>query len=593
MLSSERSTSLQRSCYVTMRDGVRIAVELWLPDEVLHGKTVGTIVWLTRYWRASIATEVPSPPRTTLGERINAAGYAFAHVDARGSGASFGSRLVEYPEEEVWDSGEIIDWLSKQAWSNGRIATDGISYTGNTAELAAVSNPSALKAATPRFTDFDNYAQIHFPGGLQSTKYLTAWGDFVKALDRNDVSALRRIGDMPHFKQTLGVKLVEDDHDGSQLRNAIKEHRENVYFVDHGRDWLFRDDLGGATRSGEWISRRPLFCYRQEIETACLPMMHWAGWLDSGTAIDGALAGRSRFSTFDAPNVTLIGPWNHGALSTAHVFETPSKPVHPSVDEQWEEVFAFLGRYLNETSVLAEEPRCVKYFTMGEDCWKTTDVWPPGHIQYQDYHFCADQRLAPTPTIDTHRFDVYEVEFNVGSGTSTRWTTSFGGTHVHYPDRAEADKRLLCYTSSPLQEDLEITGHPIIRLFVSSTHEDGAFIVYLETLAPDGKVYYLTEGMLRAIHRRISEKSPPYENFGPYHSYLREDSLPLVPGEIAELAFKLFPTSVRIPAGYALRLAIAGHDKDTFTRVPTKGSPVVKLHWGSLHPSRIELPVVR
>lgn len=588
-MSSGGAQSLQRSVYVTMRDSVRIAVELWLPAEVVQGKKVGTIAWFTRYWRASITAEEPSPPRMSLGERVNSAGYAFAHVDVRGSGASFGKRLVEYPDEEVWDSGEIIDWLSKQDWSNGRVATDGISYTGNTAELAAVPNHPALRATTPRFTDFDNYAQIHFPGGLQSTKYLTAWGDFVKALDRNDVSALRTIANMPNLTQTQGIKPVERDEDRSLLREALVQHLDNVYFVDHGGEWLYRNDLGGVARTGEWIPRRPLFTYRKEIEAAHLPMMHWAGWLDSGTA-DGALA---RFATFDAPNVTLIGPWNHGALRTAHVYETPSKPVEPSVDEQWQEVFAFLGRYLDEASAHESAPRCVRYFTMGEDRWKTTDVWPPENIEYRTYYFSGDQHLVPTHPRPTDEFDVYAVKFSVGSGKSTRWTTSFGGTDVHYPDRGEVDRQLLCYTSAPLEEDLEITGHPIVRLFASSTHEDGAFIVYLETLAPDGKVVYLTEGMLRAIHRKISQEPPPYETFGPYHSYLSKDAMPLVPGEVAELAFKLFPTSVRIPAGHAIRVAIAGHDKDTFVRVPARGRPFINLHRSDPHLSRIELPVAR
>ena len=588
-MSSEGPPSLQRSAYVTMRDGVRIAVELRLPDAVARGEKVGTIVWFTRYWRAGLTDEEPSPSRMSLGERINSAGYAFAHVDVRGSGASFGKRLIEYPDEEVWDSGEIIDWLSRQDWSNGRIATDGISYTGNTAELAAAPNHPALKAATPRFTDFDNYAQIHFPGGLQSAKYLTAWGDFVKALDRNDVTALRRIRDMPGLKQTRGIKPVEGDKDLGLLREALAQHRDNVYFVDHGREWLYRDDLGGAADTGEWIARRPLFTYRKEIEAARLPMMHWAGWLDSGTA-DGALA---RFATFDAPNVTLIGPWNHGALRTAHVYEAPSTPVEPSVDEQWQQVFAFLGRYVEEGGAVEPAPRCIRYFTMGEDRWKSTGVWPPENIEYRAYYLGENQRLVPAAPRKTGQFDVYEVNFRVGTGKSTRWTTSFGGTDVDYPDRGEVDRQLLCYTSAPLEEDLEITGHAIVRLFASSTHEDGAFIVYLETLAPDGRVHYLTEGMLRAIHRKISTDPPPYETFGPYHSYLSKDAMALAPGRIAELAFKLFPTSVRIPAGYSIRIAIAGHDRDTFVRVPATGRPIINLHRSAPYLSRIELPVAR
>ncbi len=568
-----------------MRDGVRIAVELWLPPSAEDGEKFPAIVWFTRYWRAGMESQAGGNHSPRLGDLMNAAGYVFAHVDARGSGASFGQRFVEYPDEEVRDAGEIIEWLSAQTWSNGRIGTDGISYTGNTAELAAASNHGALKAATPRFTDFDNYAQIHFPGGLQSTAYLKDWGIFVKALDRNDIETLHAIDNMPTYKAMLGVKPVDNDPDQALLRECIKDHVHNVYFVDHGRNWLFRDDLAGITPDGERIARRPLFTYRDEIESAQIPMMHWAGWLDSGTA-DGALA---RFATFKAPNLTIIGPWNHGAITSANVFAAEPGPPVPSIQEQWQQVFSFFEPYL-KNGTAAPIMRVVRYFTMGRDEWHTTDVWPPRGITYKPWYCSNHEQLDVQPQTELGSEDRYAIDFEAASGKTTRWSTSMGGTPVDYGDRTTADALLLCYTSSPLKSPLEITGHPVVTLYVSSTHTDGAFIVYLESVAPSGRVTYLTEGMLRAIHRKISD-APPYENFGPYHSFLRQHAMPLVPGEVAELSFKLFPTSVEVPAGHALRIAIAGHDKDTFVRVPETGSPLIQLHRGGACPSRIELPI--
>jgi len=57
---------------------------------------------------------------------------------------------------------------------------------------------------------------------------------------------------------------------------------------------------------------------------------------------------------------------------------------------------------------------------------------------------------------------------------------------VVYPDRAEEDRRLLTYTSKPLEEDTEITGHPVVTLYVTSTATDGAFFVYLEDVDEAG-----------------------------------------------------------------------------------------------------------
>jgi len=139
---------------------------------------------------------------------------------------------------------------------------------------------------------------------------------------------------------------------------------------------------------------------------------------------------------------------------------------------------------------------------------------------------------------------------------------------------------------------VEITGYPVVTLYVSSTAADGAFYVYLEDVDEKGRVIYATEGQLRALHRRLSTECPPYNMFVPYHSFKREDGQPLVPGEIAEVVFGLLPTSVLIKKGHRLRVAIAGHDKDTFARVPAEGIPVIDVQRNSLYASHIDLPVV-
>jgi predicted acyl esterase len=66
----------------------------------------------------------------------------------------------------------------------------------------------------------------------------------------------------------------------------------------------------------------------------------------------------------------------------------------------------------------------------------------------------------------------------------------------------------------------------------------------------------------------------------------------MVPGEIAEISFALLPTSVRIPRGHCLRLAIAGHDRDSFARYPVAGTPILDIHRSNAHPSSLTLPIV-
>ena len=141
--------------------------------------------------------------------------------------------------------------------------------------------------------------------------------------------------------------------------------------------------------------------------------------------------------------------------------------------------------------------------------------------------------------------------------------------------------------------DLEVTGQGVITLQAASTATDGNFIVYLEDVAPDGKVTYVTEGLLRALHRKLSTEPAPYKTTDPYRSYNRKDGMPLVPGEAATLTFQLLPTSVLFKAGHRIRVAIAGADKDTFLRLPAQGDVTITVSRGGSEPSFVDLPVVR
>ena len=147
------------------------------------------------------------------------------------------------------------------------------------------------------------------------------------------------------------------------------------------------------------------------------------------------------------------------------------------------------------------------------------------------------------------------------------------------------------YTMPALEQDTELTGYPIVTLFIKSTHDDGNFFVYLEAIDEQGNAHYLTEGMLRAIHRKVSNDTPPYKQFVPYHSFKRTDAMPLVPGEVAELSFGLNPISALIRRGWKVRVSISGADKDTFMRIPVSGSPSVEIMVGGDQASFIEIPI--
>ena len=166
------------------------------------------------------------------------------------------------------------------------------------------------------------------------------------------------------------------------------------------------------------------------------------------------------------------------------------------------------------------------------------------------------------------------------------------GNDVLYTDRRDEDAKLLTYTSAPLDGDLEMTGSPTVHIYVSSDSEDGAFHIYLEDVSPDGRVTYLTEGLLRAIHRKVTDPSEaPFVPLGIYHSFLQADAVPLVPEEVTEIAVTLLPFSTVFRQGHSIRVAIAGHDASMKDRCPSDGVPRLSFERNARHPSRLVLPV--
>jgi putative CocE/NonD family hydrolase len=548
-----------RSLYLTMRDGVKIAVDVILPKDLPPDARLPTVMQMTRYRRSDEGAGV-----NDYYKFFTSHGYAVILMDVRGTGASTGTWPTPWSPDEIKDYGEVANWAATQTWSNGAVGAFGNSYSGTTAQLLAVPNQASVKAVVPRHYEFDVYTDVAFPGGILNEWLVKNWNEGNRTLDL-----------------TPGVKPVEADADKRMLAEALKAHAANIDVEKAARAITYRDDrlFGGIS-----IDDFSVFNFRKEIERSRVPINNWGGWMDAGTA-DAVL--RS-FMTFSNSQRSVVGAWNHGASQNASPYVSPTSPA---VLQRFEWL-RFFDRHLKGIDTGAEAGKILYYYTMGEELWKTTDVWPVAGTTTKRLYFSEGNTLSDSAPVAEAGDDKYTVDFEATTGERNRWRTQLGGPVV-YPDRADEDKRLLAYTSAPLAEDTEITGHPVVTLEVASTHTDGALFVYLEDVDAAGKVTYLTEGQLRVIHRRISRDAPPYKMFVPYHSFRKRDAQPLVPGEAAEIKFGLLPVSVLVRRGHRLRIAIAGHDKSVFARTPAEGTPVLTFFRNRKQQSFIELPLVQ
>ncbi len=551
--------AISQSLYVTMRDGVKIAIDVTLPKNLPADAKLPTVMQLTRYHRNNEGGGL-----TGIEKFFTSYGYAVVSVDARGTGASFGLWTLPWSRDEIKDGGEIVSWVVSQGWSNGKVGALGNSYGGTSAQMLAVPNHPAVKAVIPRHYEFDVYTDIAFPGGVFNEWMVKNWNDANHELDLKP-----------------GVKPVDADKDKKLLGEALKLHEGNLNVYEAGRMMTFRDD---STFNKTSIDDFSVHSFVKEIERSGVAISNWGSWLDAGTA-DAVI--RS-FMTFKNPQRTVVGAWNHGASQNASPYLSATSP---GVRQRFEWL-RFFDYYLKGIETNSKPDGNLIYYTMGEEKWKATKSWPPAGTASMRAYFSADNLLTLDAPTENTGADKYTVDFEATTGMTNRWTTQLGGL-VKYPDRAEEDKRLLTYTSVPLTEDLEITGYPVITLSVASTISDSAFFIYLEDVDENGKVTYLTEGQLRAVHHKISKEKPPYWMNVPYHSFRKKDAQPLVPGKVIEIKFGLLPVSVLVKKGHRVRVAIAGHDKSVFARTPAEGAPVFTLERNKLHASFIELPIVK
>ena len=93
-------------------------------------------------------------------------------------------------------------------------------------------------------------------------------------------------------------------------------------------------------------------------------------------------------------------------------------------------------------------------------------------------------------------------------GTFSRWMNGYGSRRkqpadtAFFDERTAEDRKALTWTSPPLTEPMTIVGYPVVHLVMSSTHTDGDVFVYLEEVDANGAAHYVSEGALRASHRK-------------------------------------------------------------------------------------------
>ena len=546
---------VRTSRYLEMSDGVKLAVDIIRP--VKGGKAVTKpmpAVWnYYRYHRAreqdgNIVSMVDrSPPLQTLVKH----GYVIVVVDARGTGASYGSHdKGPNSNDQARDLYEVTEWIAAQPWSDGNVGMFGHSYSAYMQFRAAAQKPPHLKAIFPSMATFDLY-EIMYRGGV--------FGDeFAQGASRS----------LDYWDIETAAPPVDEDSDGKMLAEARAEHSSNVEPHKFLKSYAYRD-----TRKNDfafWLENNPM-ANLKEVNESSIPVYQWAGWYDFNI--------RDMFQWFvnmKNPQKLTIGPWSHASYD-------------------WDDILAveqlrWFDHWLKDIdNGIMDEPS-INYAVIENgkvDKWHSTNDWPLPEAD-DVYYFFVEGPSGSSKSVNDGVLSKQKPTSDEGQDT---YVVDYTATSED-DDMSTNDAKGLTFTSPPLEENIIIIGHPVVTLYVTSTTDDIDFYVYLEEVDVHGASKHITDGILRASHRPLME--PPFNNMGlPYHRHFSADTKPLEKNEVAELKFDLLPVARVSKKGNRARVTVTCADKSYTEQEQLDPAPTVNLFRNQRFASHILLPIAK
>jgi uncharacterized protein len=437
-----------KKCSIPMHDGVRLAVTLYLPAGVKVGERFPALLEYLPYRKDD------DEARRDYGQHAYFArrGYVGARVDIRGFGNSEGAPPDrEYSAQEQADGDEIIAWLARQPWSNGKVGMLGISWGGFNAIQMALRKPPALKAILAAAATEELFKEdVHYMDGVFHVDEFELTMD----LDQGRTGA-------PDFS------LAE-----SAIGPRMDSPPWSLSYMKHQRDGAF------------W--RAPL---RRPIEELQVP-----AFLIGGLA-DGYRDSIPRMlEEVKAPIKAWIGPWNHGFPN-----EADYGPLYEWRDQavRWFDYW-LKGR---DTGVL-EEPRLIVYQqhwhppgSQSQDVpgeWRA-ESWPPAGAAPAAWYLQPDHRLTPDNAAAGR--DLLRYVPSAGIEAGFWWGELLA-------DQRPVDAFSLTYDSPVLEEEVAILGLPRVTLQVAADAPLADWFVRLSDVAPDGQVTLVTGAGINGAQRR-------------------------------------------------------------------------------------------
>jgi hypothetical protein len=558
-----------------MRDGVRLATDVYLPQPAEQFPV--------------ILHRLPYGKRQAMSvDDINAfadAQYAVVIQDTRGR---FGSEGEFRPfSDERRDGEDTLAWVIQQSWCDGNVGMVGASYHGATQWMAASANPPGLRAIAPSFTSTGYYDGWAYRGGAFQLGFALYWT--MRFLALSDLQKRKLAGSQVGAEIAAMIDAIDRSQQTYETMPLVDVQLPST--AGYYRDWLEHPE-----RDVYWNRTAP----EQDYREIAVPTLNIGGWYDC--FLGGTLANyvgvkaRGRTQANRSPRL-IIGPWAHGVLGG----EFPElmfgmngdAAMLPLIQEQ----IRFFDHHIRGVPDLADA-RPVKLFVMGANVWREEHSWPISSTRYLPYYLSGsrvdDARSGALSTAlpgaeipDEFCYDPANPVPTIGGQTflpGLRMAVNAGPR-----DQRSMERRpdVLCFTTAPLEHDLDVIGPVNATLYASSSARDTDFTAKLVDVHPDGTAMILTDGILRARYRDSLAKPAPMR-----------------PGEIYKIEIDLWATANRFKAGHRIRLEVSSSNFPRFDRNTNTGGVIAQealsdcvvarntIYHDRDHASHLLLPVV-
>ena len=555
---------VRTSQYITSGD-VKLAVDIIRPAQ--NGKVtqqrLPAIVMQTPYQRAFIKNDgsIGSQLERHSWQNIVKHGYVFAIFAARGTAASFGKYTMPVTQQERDDAKNIIEWLAKQPYTNGKIGMMGDSYQGLEQYMAVSTHPKHLKAIFAQTSPFDLY-QMVYPGGIFRSSFITYWAHEVEQMN-----------------QLNQLVPVDKDPNGLKVLQAREQHKQNLDVLKQFADVPYRDSNINSPVFN-WTNNNPI-TYLEQINRADIPVYLSDSWYDVFTS--DALFW---YANLTGHKKMLIGAWPHNTYNAPTAIRQQRERINNTEALRW---FDYWLKGI-DNHIMQQDP--INYSVISQDYhtsnWHSAQQWPVKNITQTHWYLNAKHTLT-TQQPSTPGHDDYAANYNTSTGHLSRWNNANGAGFINYVGLTANDKKSLTYTTKPLSQDMTLLGFPVLALQLSSDRPNIDLHAVLEAVDKKGQSHYITEGMLRLSSRKLSKA--PWNNFGlPYHSFNSKDQQDIPQGKRIKVKLYLYPTARVIKKGERLRLVLMNADMNNTETLAYPNGSRMTIYTGKGASSTIILP---